>query len=127
MKIEYNRGYVSELIANTDLHAGGIFFCIIYQDYLEFFENGRVELTKKVVDAFRPMDDMDVLHLERYKLSGTYSFSDRGYLICSFDEAFLKYTGQFTENDKSMLPFHIYDSRLSRSSSALFRLENPNE
>ncbi|AEA42361.1 hypothetical protein [Fluviicola taffensis] len=115
MKIQYNKKYVSELIANTDLHAGGIFFCIIYRDCLEFFDNGMVEITKKVVDAFRPMDDMDERHLERYKLSGTYSFNDRGYLICSFEEAFLKYTGIFTEKDKSMLPFHIYDSRLSRS------------
>lgn len=47
MKIEINKKYQSSLIANTDLHAGGLFFCIIYQNQLEFFTNGKVELTKK--------------------------------------------------------------------------------
>ena len=60
MKVEFNKKYQSGLIANTDLHAGGLFFCIIYRYCLNFFENGKVELTKKLVDAFRPMDGNDV-------------------------------------------------------------------
>ena len=77
MKVELNKKYQSGLIANTDLHAGGLFFCIIYRNCLEFFENGKVELTKKVVDAFRPMDENDVSHMEHYKIEGKYSFNER--------------------------------------------------
>ncbi|MFC0777659.1 hypothetical protein [Flavobacterium sp. HJSW_4] len=52
MKIEINKKYLPGLRADTDLHAGGLFFCIIYQNQLEFFENGKVELTKRF---FTPM------------------------------------------------------------------------
>jgi hypothetical protein len=124
MKIEFNIKYLSSLIANTDLHAGGIFFCILYQNCLEFFENGRVELSKKVIDAFRPMDENDIIHLENYKIVGSYSFSDRGYLVCEFEDLFLTFTGLATEKDSTIIPFFVYDNRFSNKWSEVYKLES---
>ncbi|MNY30417.1 hypothetical protein D3C86_1645250 [compost metagenome] len=70
------------------------------------------------------MDDTDVRHIENYKIMGTHSFNERGYLVCSFEELFVKYTGLATEKDKNLIPFSGYNSRISRSWGALFRLEN---
>lgn len=124
MKVEVNKKYLSSLVATTDLHAGGLFFCILYQNCLEFFENGKVELSKKVIDAFRPMDENDVKHLENYRIIGDYSFSDRGYLICEFEDLFLKFTGLATEKDPTIIPFFIYSRRLSNSWSEVYTLES---
>jgi hypothetical protein len=120
MKIDFDRKYLSSMIANTELHAGGLFFCIIYQNCLQFFENGKVELTKKIIDAFRPMDENDVRHLENYKVIGNYSLNDRGYLVCEFEDLFLTYTGISTEKSTNIIPFHIYDSRLSNRWSEVY-------
>ncbi|RYU96693.1 hypothetical protein [Emticicia agri] len=126
MKIELNRKYLSSLKADTDLHSGGLFFCIIYQNCLEFFENGKVEYTKKLVDAFKPMDDIDIKHLENYKIIGEYSYNQRGYLKCEFEDIFLSLTGLPTEKDPTIIPFHVYNERFSRSSGDVYHLESSN-
>jgi hypothetical protein len=123
MKIEMNKKYQSGLIANTDLHAGGLFFCIIYQNQLEFFENGKIELTKKVVDAFRPINEDDVKHLQNYKIVGDYSFNHRGYLVCTFEDLFWTFTGLSSEKDSSIIAFNIYDSRLENRWGEVYKLE----
>lgn len=124
MNIELNKPYLSTLIANTDLHAGGLFFCIIYQNCLEFFDDGSVVFTKRVVDAFRPMDDTDIRHIENFKIIGKHYMNDRGYLLCEFQDLFLTFTGLATEKDKSMIPFHIYDRRLSNRWSEVYKIED---
>lgn len=121
MKLEINKKYLSGLIAKTELHAGGLFFCILYHNCLKFFENGKVELTKKVFDAFRPMDENDIRYLENYKIVGKYSFNDRGYLVCEFEELFLTFTGLTTENDPTIIPFFIYDHRLLNRWSEVYK------
>lgn len=126
MKIELKRKYLSSLTADTDLHAGGLFFCIIYQNCLEFFENGKVELSKKLVDAFKPMDDQNVRYLENYKIIGRYSFNSKGYLVCEFEDIFLSFTGLSTEKDSTIIPFHVFNSRFSHVSSEVYQLENLN-
>lgn len=118
-----NKKYQSGLIANTDLHAGGLFFCIIYQNQLEFFENGKVELTKKVVEGLRPMDENDVEYLKNFKIVGDYSFNDRGYLVCKFEDLFWTFTGLSSEKDSSIIAFNIYDSRLQNSWGEVYKLE----
>lgn len=124
MNLEFNKKYLSSLIANTDLHSGGLFFCILYQNCLEFFENGKVELSKKVIDAFRPMDENDIRHLENYNIIGKYSFNDRGYLVCEFEDLSLKFTGVATEKDSTTIPFFIYDSRLLSKWSEVYKIED---
>ena len=79
--------------------------------------------TKKIVDAFRPMDENDVRHLEQYKIIGTYSFNERGYIVCVFEDLFWTFTGVPTENNKNVIPFHIYDSRLSKKWSEVYKTE----
>jgi hypothetical protein len=123
MKIKHKQKYLSAFIANTELHAGGLFFCIIYQNCLEFNANGRVTLTKIIVDAFRPMDDQDVSHIKDYRIEGDYFFNERGYLICEFKDLFLKYTGLQTEKNENIIPFHIYDSRLLNRWSEVYQLK----
>jgi hypothetical protein len=123
MKVEINKKYLSGLIANTDLHAGGLFFCIIYQNCLEFFDDGTVEFTKRLVDDFRPMDENDVLHLKNYKITGQYFINDRGYLVCKFDDLFWTLTGLSTEKNSDIIPFFIYDSRLLTRWSEVYKIE----
>ena len=121
MKIELNKKYLSGLKAHTDLHAGGLFFCIIYQNCLEFFESGEVAFTKKLIDAFKPMDAHDVSAIENYNMIGEYFFNDKGYLECKFE--FLELTGLPTEKDQSIIPFHAYDSRWPNSWSEVYKIE----
>ncbi len=120
MKI--NSIYLSELLADTDLHAGGLFFCIIYRNCLEFINDDKVLFTKIIVDSFRPMDEQDGMHLENYKIDGNYFYNERGYLICEFKDLLLRYTGLQTEKNENIIPFHIYDSRLNNQWSEVFHL-----
>lgn len=123
MNLELNKKYLTGPIANTDLHAGGLFFCIIYQNCLEFSDNGNVTLTKKIMDAFRPMDENDVRHLENYRITGKYHLNERGYLICDFEDLLLQYTGLPTEKNPSVIPFHIYDKRFASMRSEVYIME----
>ncbi len=124
MKVELGKKYLSSLMANTDLHAGGIFFCIIYQNCFEFNPDGKVILTKKVVDDFRPMDIQDVKHLENYKIEGEYFYNDRNYLICDFKDLCLIYTGLSTEKNSDIIPFHVYDTRLLKQWGEVYKVTN---
>ena len=124
MNIELNKKYLTGPIANTELHAGGLFFCIIYQNCLEFLSNGDVIFTKKIMYAFRPMDENDVKHLEKYCITGKYYYNERGYLICDFEDLLIQYTGLATENNPSIIPFHIYDKRFAGNRSEVYLKEN---
>jgi hypothetical protein len=124
MNIEFNKEYLSGMIANADLHAGGIFFCIIYQNCLVFFSDGTVALTKKVVDAFRPLDENDILYLKNYKAIGTYMVNDNGYLVCNFESLFWIFTGLPTNKNNDIIPFYIHDSRLRNQWSEVYKLES---
>ena len=120
MTLEIDKIYQSEKIANTELHAGGLFFCIIYSNCLVFKNNGQVILTKKVIDPFRPMDAIDIKHLEDYKITGKYYTNDRGYLVCEFEEIFITLTGMFTVKNPKTIVFNVFDSRLSKRWSEIY-------
>jgi hypothetical protein len=122
--IALNKKYFSVLTADTDLHAGGIFFCIIYRKCLVFLDNGEVELSKELVDAFRPMDDVDVRLIQNYRYKGRYIFNDREYLECHFEEINLTLTGLPTKKNPAIIPFHAFSQRLQRSWSEVFILDN---
>ena len=123
--IELNKKYISELIADTDLHAGGIFFCIIYRKCLVFLDNGEVQLSKELVDPFRPMDDEDVMRIKNYNHKGRYCLNNRQYLECHFEEIGLNLTGLPTKKDPAIIPFRTYNKRFGSSWSEVFILENP--
>lgn len=115
--------YLSERIVDTDVHAGGLFFCVIYQNCLEFRADGKVLLTKQLVNAFRPMDPADIKRLENYRVTGQYSVNERGYLVCDFGEIFLQYTGMEMESGK-LIPFHVFDRRLSKQWGEIYTLSD---
>ncbi len=121
MKIDKN--YQSELIVSTDLHAGGIFFCVIYVNCLSFQENGEVVLTKKVKNALRPMDPNDVKQIENYKSIGVYHRDQNGYWICDFPEIFISLTGVPTTDKADVIVFHAFDKRLNKQWGELYTVE----
>ena len=122
MKVELEAVYQSELMANTDLHAGGLFFCIIYVNCLTFEKNGQVILTQKIIDPFRPMDPYDVKQIENFKSMGKYYENDRGYLICDFEDIFVKLTGMFTIKNPDLIVFHAFSKRLDKQWSELYKI-----
>lgn len=121
MNIEIDKIYQSEWIANTDLHGGGLFFCIIYANCLTFKKNGQVVLTKKIIDPFRPMDDYDVKFIENYKCIGKYYQNDRAYIICDFEDISVIFTGMFTTKYPETIVFNAFDRRLSRQWSEIYK------
>jgi hypothetical protein len=121
--IELNRKYLSGLTADTDLHAGGIFFCIIYRKCLLFLENGEVQLSNELEDAFRPMDDTDVRLIQDYHYKGRYFLNNKQNLECHFEEISLTLTGQPTEKNPAIIAFHAYNKRLHSQWSEVFILD----
>ncbi len=84
-KIAFEKEYKSGPKASTDVHAGGIFFCVPYEDKIKFRKDGKVELTKTVIEYYRPMDgQFEVDHINNYRLVGTYSLSKNKYIECTF-------------------------------------------
>jgi len=69
------------------------------------------------------MDENDVKQLQHYKIVGDYSFNDRGYLVCTFEDLFWTFTGLSTEKNSSIIPFNINDSRLQNSWGEVYKLE----
>jgi hypothetical protein len=122
MNISLDSDYVSVPIANTDLHAGGIFFCIVYEKIIRFNKDGSIQLTKRIIDPFRPMDDIDIELINNYYQKGNYRFNDRDLIICSFNEIDLELTGVVSSVNCNMLIFHAFDKKISRSWSEVYHL-----
>jgi hypothetical protein len=123
MKLEIEKKYNSELIAITDLHGGGIFFCLVYIKVLTFKTDGEVVLTKKVINPFRPMDPIDIALIDNFKIKGKYHTNDNDYITCEFDEIYLKLIGIHLEKNPSTLVFNAYDSRLKTQWSEIYKIE----
>jgi hypothetical protein len=106
--------FSSEVIASTDLHAGGHLFGILFRKRLRFQNDGVVYLEKYVVDDFNPMDKLDVSHLNSFKITGRWEKSDSVKIKCVFESIFLEMTGIVSPKNNARLIFHCYDSRLSK-------------
>jgi len=124
MNIKLNETYQTGLLANNDLHAGGVFFSIIYVNCLTFLEDGKVVLSKKVIDAFRPMDPQDLKFLENYRFVGNYYENERGYLVCNFEDIFTTFTGLPTIDNPDVLTFQASDKRLLKQWGEVYALTN---
>jgi hypothetical protein len=123
MELRLEKEYKTGLLASTDLHAGGIFFAIIYKKVLRFKNATEVSLYNEIINPLSPMDNQDVHQLEMNRQEGTYSFNERGYLACSFPKMKIELTGRITGDNKEILVFHQFDRHLSRSSSIVFSAE----
>lgn len=106
-KIQFNKEYISGPKASTDIHAGGIFFCVPYYEIITFFENGTVEITKRVIENFRPMNGQsEIDKINNFKWSGTYELTDRNYIECKF--ANFSMLGLPLKINEDILAFHCY-------------------
>jgi hypothetical protein len=126
MVIILNREYHTELIANTELHAGGLFFCIIFKKILKFKENNNVQLYQKVINPLRPMDEYDIDYINNYNSHGQYKINDRGYLKCKFDSIDLEYTGILLDEQTNDIIFHVFNKAAGDSWSEIFKLSSLN-
>jgi hypothetical protein len=116
LNIEYKTG----LLANTDLHAGGLLFCIVYETVIKFLDEVSVEMYYNVIDPISPMDNSDVLTLQRYYQRGTYSYNQRGYLQCLFDNENIELVGRFGYENKTIV-FHAFNKHQKRSWSIVVK------
>src|SRR5262249_10861426 len=92
-------------LAWTDLHAGGLFFCVVYRECLRFGRRGRVWRWCQVMDDSRPLDD-EGKQIRADRSEGTYRLNDRGYLACVFPD--LQLTGLPCERSPETLAFHAW-------------------
>ena len=123
MNLTFDEKYLTGPIANTDLHAGGLFFAIIYKKSLVFSDNEVVVISRELVEPFRPMDDQDEKMIQNYRFTGRYFFNSREYLECHFEEIGLVLTGLPVANHSGMLVFHAYDERTHRQWGEVFEVE----
>lgn len=106
-KLQFGTPYIASPQASTELHAGGIFFCIPYEERITFFEDGRVELRRKVIEDFRPMDNQDVDAINDFFLKGSYRLSGRRYILCEFGKRTM--TGLPLNDNPDILAFHVHE------------------
>jgi hypothetical protein len=97
--------YRSSMQATTELHAGGVFFCVLYTEVLEFRSDGTVRRWCEVTNGARALDNEDE-ELRRINESGSYLVNDRGYLELSFADR--KMTGLPWLESPELLAFHVW-------------------
>lgn len=104
-------------IAWTDLHAGGLFFCVVYRECLQFHASGQVRRWCEILDDSRPFDN-EADQLRATDVVGSYSANDRGYLSCLFPS--LELTGLPCAQTPDLLAFHVYCPASSTSYSLVY-------
>lgn len=104
-------------LAQTDLHAGGVFFCVVYRECLRFSPGGRVRRWCEVLDDTRPLDD-EPEQLRATDAVGSYRLNDRGYLSCVFPD--LELTGLPCEQSPELLAFYVWRPQVGVSFSLVY-------
>tara|TARA_B100000683_G_C12474576_1_gene549015 strand:+ start:937 stop:1317 length:381 start_codon:yes stop_codon:yes gene_type:complete len=104
-KIQFEKEYKSSPKAWTDIHAGGLFFCVPYEEIVKFHKGGKVEITKRVIENFRPCwGQRQIDKINNFKLIGTYKLSGREYVECTFEG--LSMIGLPLEINYNIIAFH---------------------
>lgn len=91
--------------ATTDLHAGGIFFCVLYQRELTFHSNRDVSLNYRILDNWRPLDD-EVQCLSSRSKRGKASVDSKGNLTIAFPD--MTFTGAECDNLPGHIAFYVH-------------------
>lgn len=117
--VELNARYATGPMARTDLHAGGIFFCVVYCECLMFAPDGRVRRWCEVIDESRPFDN-EHKALEATNIVGNYRLNSHGYLECRFVD--LELTGLPCERDRRLLAFYGWRPEYGTHFSIVYRL-----
>lgn len=104
-QLAYQATYRSGPEAWTDLHAGGLFFCVLYETCLRFEKTGTVLAWNELLPGARPLHD-EVERLAAPPEEGTWLVNDHGYLVCSFGDRQL--TGLPWPEVPGLLAFHVH-------------------
>jgi hypothetical protein len=122
-KIKFDKEYKSSPKASTDLHAGGIFFCVPYEEIITFYKDGKVEIKRSVIENFRPMDGQsEIDEINDFKLKGTYELSSKKYIKCKFED--FSMIGLPLEINQDILTFHCHRKTNGQQFGNAFRLSN---
>ncbi len=118
-QITLDAEYTSGPLATSDLHAGGIFFCVLYEEVLIFRPNNVVELDVRILDNWRPLDD-EADFLSKRSATCSYGLNDREYLSCKFPHA--TYTGLPCDLNPDWLAFHLTYRYFDQCNSRVYTL-----
>lgn len=118
-QITLDAEYTSGALATCDLHAGGIFFCVLYEKVLIFRSKNVVELDVRVLDNWTPLDD-EADFLSKGSATGSYGLNDRDYLSCKFPHA--TYTGLPCDLNSDWLAFHLTYTQVAQCNSCVYTL-----
>ena len=119
--IQFDKVYKSSPKASTDLHAGGVFFCVPYEEMIKFSKRGKVVITRKVIETFRPMDGQhEIDQINNFKLKGKYTSSSGNYIRCNFDNFTM--IGLPLELNHNILTFHCHCKNSGRQFGEAYKL-----
>lgn len=120
-KIVHDVEYSSGPLARTELHAGGIFFCVLYEDVLIFRPNNVVEHDVRILDDWRPLDD-EADSLVMRTTNATYGLDSKGNVSFKFPHA--RYTGLACDINPNWLAFNLFYIRTQWSDSRVYTLRD---
>ncbi len=104
-------------MASTDLGAGGVFFCAVYRECLQFETDGRVHWWREVLDSSRPYFN-DLNEFRKLRLDGSYGLNDRDYLVCKFPQ--MELTGLPCKDAPALMAFHAWYPSSQSEGSRVF-------
>lgn len=107
--------YVCGPLATTDLHAGGNFFCVLFEAVLIFRSGNVVEEELRVLDNWRPLDDEPASLMTK----GTWGLDGKGNVTCAFPDAC--FTGLPYESNPDWLAFHVYHKQSTQGEGRVYR------
>jgi hypothetical protein len=119
-RLVFDVPYRTGPLAWSDLHAGGIFFCVVYRECLQFGPGGQVRRWCEVLDDSRPFDD-EAEKLRATDELGSYHLNDRGYLECVFSD--FSMTGLTCQQATELLAFCGFRARPGVSLSFVYARE----
>lgn len=115
--VMFDKTYRTGPQATTQLHAGGIFFHVLFEECLQFRADGQVLRWFEVMDGSCPLDD-EAQQMRDFNETGTCEINQRGYLTCEFAD--LSFTGKPFKGKPGMLAFNVYNRASRRSFGCVF-------
>lgn len=113
----FDRTYRTGPQATTELHAGGIFFHVLYEECLQFRADGQVRHWFEVMDGSCPLDD-EAQQMSEVDETGTCAINQRGYLTCKLAD--FSYTGKPFGGRPGLLAFNVYNHASQHSFSCVY-------
>lgn len=109
------------LTSHFDVHAGGILFGFVYQEFLSFSNSHVVQRWRNVLGSFWQMD-RESERFSTQQESSTYRFNERGYIEFSFPDS--QYYGAVLPTRSEVLAFFVSGSKGQRSYSMAYSIKH---